>query len=477
MACLPIDVSGAPKRPVQVFVSHADPDNQVAGRIASFLAEQGVECGGVQQTGDRASPARVTQMIRDSDAFLLLLTGPASRSGRVRREASVAMDAGIRIVVLRLEPVVPDEALGYALTGVVRLDALRDPLEQHLLQARYVLVSGDAAAASTLGPPKQWQEGWHADTDVKGLPRYHDGYAWTRFQRPDEAATTEVILSPPRITEVPGWRFTQQEDGIALWDGQRYTRFVRLPASVRDLPTAELNQALQDEGAGGLSTFWRRARLLGGDEQIREATLPLVATSAALELLWERWGSPLPTVFFDDPEVALGAANKISGADGMCVTFGKTLREGTTSRSRTLLAGDDKDAEAIDRGRASVSTESVTFKGLKMNRQVDFTSLVEWDSNVGRGEFACRSGSDRAPWRVIGMSPEAVALAGVLAASKGALALPALWKDSDGRTALIGAYRDFEKSRRYKRSLKRLDTWTKVYLENLPVRWRPEYAE
>ena len=70
--------------------------------------------------------------IRSSRLVVLVFSERTGDSNHVLRKAEIAVNSGLPILPLRLDDVDPDSSLQYVLAGTYWLDAITQPMEQHL---------------------------------------------------------------------------------------------------------------------------------------------------------------------------------------------------------------------------------------------------------------------------------------------------------------------------------------------------------
>jgi hypothetical protein len=117
-----------------VFISHAHQDKTVADAACAALEARGIRCwiaprdiGPGQEWAAAIIPA-----IREAKIMVLVFSRHANESLQVRREVERAGHFGKVLLPLRIEDVMPGEALEFFLSTPHWLDAMTPPLEAHL---------------------------------------------------------------------------------------------------------------------------------------------------------------------------------------------------------------------------------------------------------------------------------------------------------------------------------------------------------
>lgn len=109
----------------QVFVSHSSADGEAAAELAEQLEARGVSCWIAPRDvkpGTNYAGA-IIEGIETCDTLALLVSKAANDSEHVQRELERAVDAGKRIIPVRLEDLEPTKGMSYFLAGVQRMDA------------------------------------------------------------------------------------------------------------------------------------------------------------------------------------------------------------------------------------------------------------------------------------------------------------------------------------------------------------------
>ena len=117
-----------------VFMSYGSGDKGTAETICATLEGEGVCCWIAPR--DVPSTANwgeaIIEGLEDSRMVVLVLSSNANRSSQVPKEVERAVSKGLRILVFRIEDVVPSKKLEFHLSMEQWVDALEPPPERHL---------------------------------------------------------------------------------------------------------------------------------------------------------------------------------------------------------------------------------------------------------------------------------------------------------------------------------------------------------
>lgn len=134
-----------------VFISHSSKDKPVADAVRAALEERAVGCWiaprDIMPGADWS--ASIVQAIRASRVLLLVFSANANASAQIKREVECAANAGVILLPVRVEDVVPTASLEYFLGNIQWLDAVPPPAEPHLPgvadKVRAILAGGPSA--------------------------------------------------------------------------------------------------------------------------------------------------------------------------------------------------------------------------------------------------------------------------------------------------------------------------------------------
>jgi PknH-like extracellular domain/TIR domain len=117
-----------------VMISHSHADKTAADAVCAALEARGIRCWIAPRdiNPGRDWAASIVEAIRDARIMLLVFSQHANQSPQVRREVERAANSGKVLLPLRIEDVLPEEALQYYLGTPHWLDAITPPFEAHL---------------------------------------------------------------------------------------------------------------------------------------------------------------------------------------------------------------------------------------------------------------------------------------------------------------------------------------------------------
>jgi hypothetical protein len=117
-----------------VFISHSHADKPAADAACAALEARGIRCWiaprDIEPGQDWAGS--IIQAIRSAQIMLLVFSRHANQSIQVKREVERAGNSGKVILPLRIDDVLPEDALEYYLSTPHWLDAITPPFEAHL---------------------------------------------------------------------------------------------------------------------------------------------------------------------------------------------------------------------------------------------------------------------------------------------------------------------------------------------------------
>lgn len=117
-----------------VFVSYSSKDKPAADATCAALESKGIRCWiaprDILPGADWGES--IIDAIHGSRAMVLVFSANANLSPQIKREVERAVNAGMPVIPLRIENVVPTKALEYFLSSPHWLDAFTPPLERHL---------------------------------------------------------------------------------------------------------------------------------------------------------------------------------------------------------------------------------------------------------------------------------------------------------------------------------------------------------
>ncbi len=125
---------GFENRQQYIFLSYSSEDKVVADAVCAGLESQGIRCWiAPRDVGPGQDwAATIVDAIEDCRVFVIILSAGSNKSSQVLREVERAVNAGKIVIPFRIEELVPSKSLGYFLSLSHWLDAMTEPLEQHI---------------------------------------------------------------------------------------------------------------------------------------------------------------------------------------------------------------------------------------------------------------------------------------------------------------------------------------------------------
>jgi hypothetical protein len=117
-----------------VFISYSHVDKAAADACCATLERAGIRCWIAPRdiTPGAEWSAAIVNAIDQCRVIVVIFSSNANNSRQIRREVERAITAGVTVLPVRIENVVPTESLAYFMSTVHWLDALTPPLENHL---------------------------------------------------------------------------------------------------------------------------------------------------------------------------------------------------------------------------------------------------------------------------------------------------------------------------------------------------------
>jgi hypothetical protein len=122
--------------PFDAFISYSSSDKIAADTTCALLENAGVRCWIAPRDVRPGSEygAAIIEAIDQCRLMVLIFSSNANASNSIHREIERAASKGLPIIPVRIEDVVPTKSLEYFLGSIHWLDALTQPLENHLQQ-------------------------------------------------------------------------------------------------------------------------------------------------------------------------------------------------------------------------------------------------------------------------------------------------------------------------------------------------------
>lgn len=117
-----------------VFISYSTKDKPIADAVCGTLERNGVRCWIAPRdiTPGTDWGEAIIEAIGATQLMVLVFSGHANDSPQVKREVQRAFERGITVIPLRLQDVAPNKSLEYYIAPLHWLDAITQPMEQHL---------------------------------------------------------------------------------------------------------------------------------------------------------------------------------------------------------------------------------------------------------------------------------------------------------------------------------------------------------
>jgi hypothetical protein len=141
-----------------VFISYSSKDKPAADATCAVLESKGMCCWIAPRdiTPGQDWGETIVDAIHGSRAMVLVFSASANLSQQIKREVERAVNAGLPVIPLRIENVMPAKSLEYFLSTPHWLDAFTPPLERHLNYLAEVIrhiLEGKAPPAPPPPPP------------------------------------------------------------------------------------------------------------------------------------------------------------------------------------------------------------------------------------------------------------------------------------------------------------------------------------
>ncbi len=140
-----------------VFVSYSSKDRTWVDAACAMLERHRIRCWIAPRDITRGDEwgAAIIKGLNGSQIMVLIFSGHANASGQVRREVERAISQGMTVLPVRVEDVLPDGAMEFALGNRHWLDAFTPPVERQMeILARSVktLLANDAEPVAPIPP-------------------------------------------------------------------------------------------------------------------------------------------------------------------------------------------------------------------------------------------------------------------------------------------------------------------------------------
>ena len=118
----------------EVFISYSNKDQNLADAVVSILEASRIKCWIAYRDAcvGEDYAASIIRAIKDCKACVLILSEKSNESKHVLSEINSCVNYGVTIIPLRIADVMFGDALEYYLGKTHWLDALTDPIEEHI---------------------------------------------------------------------------------------------------------------------------------------------------------------------------------------------------------------------------------------------------------------------------------------------------------------------------------------------------------
>jgi hypothetical protein len=112
----------------QTFISHSSHDRKTAEIICQALESRGLRCwiSSRDVAGGENYQASITQAIRKAKVMVLVFTGNANNSDEIKKEIALASRNKLTVIPIRIEDVLPNDALDFELATRQWIDFFED---------------------------------------------------------------------------------------------------------------------------------------------------------------------------------------------------------------------------------------------------------------------------------------------------------------------------------------------------------------
>jgi hypothetical protein len=207
-----------------VFISHSSKDKTMADAVCARLESAGIRCwiaprdikAGMTWSGE------IVKAIDKCRVMVLVFSANANESPQIIREVEAAVNRNKPILPLRIENILPSDSMAYFMSAVHWLDAVSEPIEEHLDQlteAVHALLGVESAPRTERKPRPapvfDWKPVIYATAAVVvilGLAAlgffmglFHPGGTIQIVNPPAplNRPATNVVITPPAVPYVP----------------------------------------------------------------------------------------------------------------------------------------------------------------------------------------------------------------------------------------------------------------------------------
>lgn len=117
-----------------VFISYSDRDRKIAQTVCALLEQQGIRCWVAYRDIPAGEnwPERIMRAIKESRVLVLILSSESNASNQVFREVTNALESSVTVIPFKISNVETSERLKFYLADINWMDAVTEPIEQHI---------------------------------------------------------------------------------------------------------------------------------------------------------------------------------------------------------------------------------------------------------------------------------------------------------------------------------------------------------
>lgn len=151
-----------------IFISYSSQNEKEARQVCEFLEKRGVPCWIAPRDvgAGREYAAAIVDAINDCLAMVLVFSSHANTSSQVKREVDRAVSKGKVIIPVKIEDVLPSEAMEFYICNTHWLNACDPPLEAHL-ESLFRDISSFLGALGKMAPARRRKP---AGDDMENAP-------------------------------------------------------------------------------------------------------------------------------------------------------------------------------------------------------------------------------------------------------------------------------------------------------------------
>ncbi|HRD73258.1 MAG: toll/interleukin-1 receptor domain-containing protein [Xanthomonadales bacterium] len=127
-------MKGTSTRTHDVFISYSRRDQKIAQSVCALLEQQGIRCWVDYRDipGGESWPGQLVKAITGARVLVMIWSPESNASNQVFREVSNALEAGVTVIPFRISEVEPSEQLKFYFTNINWMDAVTEPIEEHI---------------------------------------------------------------------------------------------------------------------------------------------------------------------------------------------------------------------------------------------------------------------------------------------------------------------------------------------------------